>query len=191
LKIIAGLGNPGLKYENTRHNCGFAVLNILRETLGFSLWRKEHKALTSQGIYDGEKLFLLKPQTYMNLSGFSLKGFSAWYKIEPENILLIFDDMALPCGRLRFRRNGSSGGHKGMQSIIEQMGSANINRLKIGIGSSPFADYTPYVLESFTYEEKNIMSAAFKDAAEAALLWAVQGISVAMNKYNKKGGDIF
>lgn len=186
MKIIAGLGNPGLRYANTRHNCGFLVLDALSDMLGIDINRQEHGALTGQARHKGEKLLLLKPQSYMNLSGFPLMRAANYYQVEPADMLIIFDDLSLACGRLRFRRGGSAGGQKGMQSIIEQAGTDKIARLKLGIGAPRFSDAASYVLSPFNREEAPAMAEVFKKAAEAALFWAEEGITAAMNQYNKK-----
>ncbi len=188
MKIIAGLGNPGPRYSLTRHNCGFLTLDILAGLLEVKIEKKEQDSLTAQANYKGQKLFLLKPQSFMNLSGFPLIRAANYYKIPLENILIIFDDMSLPCGSLRLRADGGSGGHNGINSIIEQAGTNKINRLKIGIGPSVYPDSADYVLAPFTEEEMPLMAEAFKKAAEAALFWAEKGIEEAMNKYNTKNG---
>lgn len=186
MKIIAGLGNPGFKYANTRHNCGFLTLDVLEAVLNTNINKKEHDALTGQSIYKGQKLLLVKPQSFMNLSGYPLIRLANYYKVELQDILVIYDDMDTAPGSLRLRRNGSSGGHNGMGSIIEQSGSTQINRLKIGIGRSLFPNSADYVLSPFPPEQLPLMAEIFAKAAEAALCWAAEGIGPAMNQYNTK-----
>jgi len=186
MKLIAGLGNPGFKYEATRHNAGFMAMDALASALNTSFDRENFRALFAQGIYKGEKLLLLKPQTFMNLSGYALQEAVNFYKLEPEDILIIYDDMdLLPC-TLRFRRSGSAGGHNGMASCIEQLGTDKLNRLKIGIGHPIVGNTVDYVLQRFEKEELENMLFAAKTAAEAALCWAESGIQEAMNRYNIK-----
>ncbi|MEG1501475.1 MAG: aminoacyl-tRNA hydrolase [Clostridiales bacterium] len=186
MKIIAGLGNPGLEYAMTRHNCGFLTLDILEQRLDIACNRHDNDALIGMGFYQSEKLLLLKPQSYMNLSGFPLIRLANYYKVDLEDILVIYDDMDLLPGTLRLKRGGSAGGHNGMASIIEQAGSDKINRLKIGIGHSPFHKGADHVLGRFSGEEIPLMADVFAKAADAALLWTKEGIAAAMSSYNIK-----
>ena len=186
MKIIAGLGNPGLRYSATRHNCGFLTIDALGQILSVEASQKKHDSLIAQAMYKGEKLFLVKPQSFMNLSGYPLMQTVNFFKVNIEDILVIFDDMALEPGVIRFRRGGTSGGHNGIASVIEQTGTTQINRLKIGIGPNVFANSADYVTAPFTLEEMPLMAESFKKAAVAALEWAENGISAAMNKYNVK-----
>ena len=135
--IIAGLGNPGREYEKTRHNAGFEVIDRLAERLQVLSWEKKHKALAGKAVYAGEKLLLLKPQTYMNLSGESLLSAASFYRVTPDHILVISDDIDLAEGRLRIRKSGSAGGHNGLKSIISNLGSADFVRIRVGVGSKP------------------------------------------------------
>ncbi|MBR5430278.1 MAG: aminoacyl-tRNA hydrolase [Firmicutes bacterium] len=184
MKIIFGLGNPGSKYELSRHNCGFMTLDRLAAALSCSFGKKEQDNLTASGVYHGQKLLLAKPQSYMNLSGFPLTRLCAFYKVDYSDILVIHDDMDLPAGQLRLRRGGQSGGHNGIKSIIEQTGTTAFNRLKIGIGR-PVYDTIDHVLQPIAREDIAVFAAAFDRAAAAALCWADQGIARAMNEYNK------
>ena len=186
MKIICGLGNPGISYSVTRHNCGFLTLDAIAKELNNEISRKEQNALTAIIHNSGEKILLVKPQSYMNLSGFPLSALVNYYKVEIEDVLVIFDDMSLPVGTIRFRRGGTSGGHNGMQSIIEQLGTVNINRLKIGIGTPVYPDAKDYVLGRFSEEEIPVMAKVFATAKDAALFWVRNGINNAMNEYNKK-----
>ena len=184
MKIIFGLGNPGGKYELSRHNCGFMTLDRIAAALGCSFTKKEQDNVTASGIYRGQRLLLAKPQSYMNLSGFPLARLCAYYKVDYSEILVIHDDMDLPAGRLRLRRGGQSGGHNGIKSIIEQTGTTDFNRLKIGIGR-PVYDTVDHVLLPIAAPDMPLFASAFERAAEAALCWADQGIAAAMNEYNK------
>lgn len=188
MKIIAGLGNPGLRYSATRHNCGFLTLDTLAEELDCSFGKKEQDCLTASAIWKGQKLLLAKPQSYMNLSGFPLMRLLSFYKAELADMLVIHDDLDLPPAIVKLRRGGSDGGHNGIKSIIAQAGSQDFNRLKIGVGAALFN--TPdYVLSTFTVEEMPLFAAAFKRAAEAALCWAELGIGEAMNRFNHNPDD--
>ena len=186
MKLIAGLGNPGLKYEATRHNAGFMTLDALALKLNVSFEQKKFQASFTQCFYKGEKLLLLKPETFMNLSGFALREAVNFYKLEAEDILVIYDDMDLLPGEIRVRRSGSAGGHNGMKSCIEQLGTDKINRIKIGIGHPLASTVVDYVLERFSREELLNMQKISADAADAALCWAEFGIQEAMNRYNIK-----
>lgn len=184
MKIIFGLGNPGLRYAATRHNCGFLTLDQLAHDLGCSFSSRERQGnLLAESAYRGQKLILAKPQAYMNLSGFPLIRLCAYYKVPYTDMLVICDDLNLAPGQLRLRARGSDGGHKGLQSIIAQTGGSDFCRLRIGIGSAPY-DAAGHVISPFAEEEMPLMAAAFARAAEAALCWAEQGIQTAMNRYN-------
>jgi len=184
--MIVGLGNPGAKYASTRHNCGFLLTSALAGRFNTQIGKNEHNALTGVINYQGEKILLCQPQSFMNLSGFPLQALCAYYKIDYEDVLVVFDDMDLPCGVIRLRREGSHGGHNGMRSIIEQTGTDKINRLKMGINHPLFGNGADYVLGSFSAEEQKVMKEAVLQAADAALLWATEGMGAAMRKYNKK-----
>lgn len=183
--LIAGLGNPGKEYENTRHNVGFAALDLIAEKLGTKINKVKFKGLLGEANYEGKKLLLLKPHTYMNLSGESVKDAVNFYKIPLENLIVIYDDMDLPVGRLRIRAKGSSGGHRGMDSIIYQLASDNFPRIRIGIGRPEGErDAVHHVLGKFYGEELEKIKAAIETAAEAALLIVSEDVNEAMNKYN-------
>ncbi|MDN5292915.1 MAG: peptidyl-tRNA hydrolase, family [Eubacteriales bacterium] len=184
MKIIAGLGNPGREYENTRHNIGFMVVDELARFLGLAFCGEKFCALVAEGLVDGEKVLLLKPQTYMNLSGLSVAEAARFYKLEPAAILVVYDDMDLPPGKIRLREKGSSGGHKGMQSVIDHLGTDAIPRLRIGIGRGP-GQGADYVLSPFREEEKPIIEEAVRRGAEALTCWLKEGMAAAMNKYNR------
>ncbi|MBO6280225.1 MAG: aminoacyl-tRNA hydrolase [Bacilli bacterium] len=166
MKLIVGLGNPGKKYEHTRHNMGFDVVDLFSELAQIDIDKESFKGLVGRGKVFGEDIFLLKPQTFMNLSGESVREIVSYFKIDLNDIIVIYDDMALNPGRIRLRENGSSGGHKGMQNIIEQLGSQNIKRIRIGIGE-PTYDTIDYVLSKPTKEERELIDEAINNAVEA------------------------
>lgn len=185
--IIAGLGNPGKQYENTRHNVGFCVIDILADRMGVCVDEKKHKALCAKGVLEGEKLVLLKPQTFMNLSGESVRAAADFYKVEPEKILVIYDDVSLEPGQLRIRGKGSSGGHNGIKNIIAHLGTQEFPRVRVGVGEKPGRmDLTDYVLGRFSQGEQKMMDEAFRAAADGAAMIVSQGIGAAMNHFNGK-----
>ena len=184
--LIVGLGNPGKEYERTRHNAGFRAIDVLSESLGCKIDRLKFQGLYSQVNYQGKKLFLLKPQTYMNLSGRSVLQLSAYFHIPPQRIIVLFDDISLPPGRLRIRADGSAGGHNGIKSIISEIGSQNFPRVKIGVGAKPHPDQdlAEWVLSSFSAKEDQDLSSALIRAAEAALCIIDHSVPEAANRYN-------
>lgn len=187
MKVIVGLGNPGKKYENTRHNIGFAAIDYIAEKEGININTGKHKALVGTGYIDGVKVLLVKPQTFMNLSGESLRPIMDFYKLEPEDFLVIFDDIDLDVGRIRVRRKGSAGGHNGMKSIISHLGSTEFPRIKIGVGAKPAGyDLADYVLGHFTRADQEILEERFEDVYDAAKLIVGDDITEAMNRHNKK-----
>lgn len=186
--LVVGLGNPGSKYWNTRHNVGFAALDALADKLHAKVDRVKFQALTGQAALDGQKLILLKPTTYMNLSGQAVQAAAKFYKIPPERILVMFDDISLDPGRLRVRKNGSAGGHNGIKSIISCIGSQEFPRVKIGVGAKPHPDYdlADWVLSTFPYDQREAMDETYRRAAEAALTVIAQGTEAAANRFNGK-----
>ena len=184
--LIVGLGNPGKEYERTRHNCGFRAIDILAQNLGCKIDKGKFQGLYAQTVYKGTKLFLLKPQTYMNLSGRSVLQMSAYYNIPPSRIIVLFDDISLEPGRLRVRADGSAGGHNGIKSLIGELGSQEFPRVKIGVGAkpNPQMDLADWVLSTFTSAEQKALDAALPHAADAALCIVEQGVPQAANKYN-------
>ena len=185
--IIAGLGNPGGKYDNTRHNAGFRVMDILADRMGILVEEKKHKALCGRGVLEGQKVILLKPQTFMNLSGESIRAAADFYKVEPENVLVVYDDISLEPGQLRIRAKGSAGGHNGLKNIIAHLGTQEFPRVKVGIGEKPKGmDLADYVLSCFSKGEQELMDQAFKEAARAVAVILGQGIESAMNEFNAK-----
>ena len=184
--LIVGLGNPGSEYQRTRHNCGFRALDILAEQLGCKVDRLKFQGLYTQVNYGGRKLFLLKPQTYMNLSGRSVLQLSAYFGIPPQRIIVMFDDISLEPGRLRVRAEGSAGGHNGIKSIIQELGSQAFPRVKIGVGAKPNPDFdlADWVLSTFSASEEKALAVSLKNAAEAALTIVDHGVPEAANRFN-------
>ncbi|MEG2871488.1 MAG: aminoacyl-tRNA hydrolase, partial [Clostridium sp.] len=156
--IIAGLGNPGKEYEGTRHNTGFMTIDVLADRYNIDIREKAHKALIGKGVIEGQKVILVKPQTYMNLSGESIRSVMDFYKVTPENFIVIFDDISLEPGQLRIRKKGSAGGHNGIKNIIAQLGTQEFARIKVGVGAKPpRMDLADYVLGHFSKGEKVLM----------------------------------
>ena len=184
--VIAGLGNPGKKYENTRHNMGFLVLDELASKYGIKVSRIKHKALVGEGNIAGEKVLLVKPQTYMNLSGESLREVMSYYKVPIENLVVIYDDLDLETGTLRIRKKGSAGSHNGMKSVIYQLQDDGFPRIRVGIGASGDTDWKDYVCGTVSKEEAGILATAIRNAADAAACMIEEGVDIAMNKYNTK-----
>ena len=183
--IIAGLGNPGPKYEGTRHNVGFHVIDILADCLGTTVEEKKFKGLYGKGVIGGQKVLLLKPQTFMNLSGESLRAASDFYKVDPDHMIIIYDDISLDPGQLRIRLKGSAGGHNGIKNIIAHLGTQEFPRIKVGVGSKPpKMDLADYVLSRFSKEDQAVMEEACKEAAKAVQTMISQGAETAMNRFN-------
>ncbi|AGA67631.1 peptidyl-tRNA hydrolase [Desulfitobacterium dichloroeliminans LMG P-21439] len=185
MKLIVGLGNPGVQYAETRHNAGFLLLDCLAEELNLD-FRSKFQGLVSETQIGGEKIYLLKPQTFMNLSGRSIREVVQFYKIAPQDILVIYDDMDLAVGRLRLRSSGSAGGHNGIKSTIAELGSEDFWRLKVGIGRPPTGwDSARYVLASFAKEEIPVLEEVLDKGMKAVTLWAKGEGDKAMNEYNR------
>ena len=183
--IIAGLGNPESKYDKTRHNIGFRLIDELAVRNGITFSDRKHNGLVGKGIISGEKVILLKPLTYMNLSGECVGPAADYYKVEPENVIILFDDISLDVGRIRIRKKGSAGGHNGIKSIIAHLGSENFPRLKFGVGDKPKEmDLADYVLGRFSSQDEATVSEGIKRACEAVECMIGEGCDVAMNKYN-------
>ena len=184
--LIVGLGNPGKDYERTRHNCGFRCLDLLADKLGCKIDKSKFQGLYGQTVYQGRKLMLLKPQTYMNLSGRSVLQLSAYFSIPPQRIIVLFDDISLPPGRLRIRSDGSAGGHNGIKSIIAELGSQEFPRVKIGVGSKahPEQDLADHVLSTFSAQEEKALAVSLSNAADAALAIIDCGVPEAANRFN-------
>ena len=183
--IIAGLGNPGLKYKNTRHNVGWAAVDALAEETGAHFNKKRFDSKIAECRITGQRVALLKPLTYMNLSGRAVRAAAAYYKVPPENIIVIYDDVDLPIGRIRIRGRGSAGTHNGMRSVVGETGSEEMARIRIGIGKNPpYMDLAAYVLAKLKGPEKAALQKSEEDAAQAAVLIVGSGIAAAQQKYN-------
>jgi len=184
--LIVGLGNPGKEYEKSRHNCGFRALDLIAQTLNCKVDKGKFQGIYGQTSYGGKKVYLLKPLTYMNLSGRSVLQLSAYFQIPPQRIIVLSDDISLAPGRIRVRGDGSAGGHNGLKSIIAELGSQEFPRVKIGVGAKPRADYdlADWVLGSFPPAEEKAVSAALENAAGAALAIIKYGIPEAANRFN-------
>lgn len=184
--VIVGLGNPGKKYEQTKHNIGFITVDFLAEKSGIPVNKIKHKALVGEGFLFGQKVLLVKPQTYMNLSGNSVREIVEYYKIEPDHLIVIYDDVDLPMGRLRIRKKGSAGTHNGMRSIIYDVQFDDFPRVRIGIGGSRKSDLAHYVIGGFRKEEKELMEDAVCRAASSIECILEKGIDIAMGTFNVK-----
>ncbi|MBR6404739.1 MAG: aminoacyl-tRNA hydrolase [Lachnospiraceae bacterium] len=183
--IIAGLGNPGRKYENTRHNAGFMALDALAESVGIRVNSRRFRALTGKGVIAGVPVLLMKPQTYMNLSGESIRAACDFFHVEPQDLIVFCDDVNFDPGILRIRKSGSAGGHNGLKNIIQQLGSQEFQRIRIGVGKQPEQmDLIDFVLSRFSEEEMKALREAANDAAEAAVVMLRDGTDAAMNRFN-------
>lgn len=189
--IIVGLGNPKKEYDNTRHNIGFDVIDALAEDNRIGMTEKKHKAIIGKGIIAGQKVILVKPQTYMNLSGESVRELIDYYKVdETEELIVISDDISLDVGQLRIRKKGSAGGHNGLKNIIMHLGHDTFQRVKMGVGEKPkHFDLADYVLGHFSKEERSVMNDSIKDACKAIEMMINDDVDGAMNIYNKKKLD--
>ena len=188
---IVGLGNPGEKYEHTRHNVGYDVISIIAAKLDTPIKKMKFQATIGETIYKGQKLALIKPQTYMNLSGLTVQEAMSWYKLEPKDVLILVDDIDLPFGQVRVRAKGGPGTHNGLRHIVQCTGSGDFPRVRVGMGAPPPEwDLADWVLSKFqTEEERKIAYDAYLTAADAALCWADHGIDVAMNRFNKRHAE--
>ena len=186
--IIVGLGNPGKDYENTRHNVGFDAIDALVDHYNVPESGIQSKAKVGKGVMDGQKILLAKPLTFMNLSGEAVRGLVDYYKVDPESeLLIIYDDISLDPGNIRIRKKGSAGGHNGIKSIIQHLGTQNFQRIKIGVGEKPKNwDLADYVLGRFSKEDRTTIDATMKNVMHAASLIAQGEVDEAMNLYNKK-----
>lgn len=185
MKIVVGLGNPGSKYAGTRHNVGFSVIDELAERYAIKVETKKHKALIGKGVYEGEQVILAMPQTYMNLSGESVREIMNFYKCTADDLIVVYDDIDLAVGRLRVRERGSAGGHNGMKNIIQQIGSQDFVRVRVGIGSRPAQmELADYVLSRFGKNELESIRQSCAYACDAISMIITDTAVSAMNKYN-------
>lgn len=186
LFLIIGLGNPGNRYDNTKHNVGFETVDLLADKYHIKVSKLKHKALCGDGHIENKKVVLVKPQTFMNLSGESVREMVEWYKIPLQNIILIYDDIDLQLGKIRVRARGSSGTHNGMRSVLYHVQSEDFPRIRIGIGRPPEGwDLADYVLSRFSSNEREAISGSVSQAAEAVAVIVKSGPEAAMNQYNK------
>ncbi|MBI2954162.1 MAG: aminoacyl-tRNA hydrolase [Chloroflexi bacterium] len=186
MKIVVGLGNPGKQYARNRHNVGFACVDLLASRHGLTSSQRRFKALVAEGQIAGQRVLLAKPQTFMNLSGEAVKSILGWYKLSPEDLLVIYDDMDLPLGRIRVRERGSAGGHRGVQSIIDHLKTAEFPRLRIGIARPDDREAKEHVLADFTSAERPLIAETLGKAADAVEMILAKGIVAAMNVYNRE-----
>lgn len=186
MKLIVGLGNPTKDYEKTRHNAGFMVMDALSKELSTSISNSKFKGEYVKVKYKGEDIFLLKPMTYMNNSGESVIQIMNFFKISPNDLIVIYDDLDMPTGRLRLRENGSAGGHNGIKSIIANIGTQNFKRIRVGIDRHPRIPVVDYVLGRFSKDEQPLIEAGINDAVKAVMLTLDKGFTAAMNEFNQK-----
>ena len=185
--IIAGLGNPGTQYMGTRHNAGFSVIDALADQYNISVDTQKHKGMIGKGMIEGEKVILVKPMTYMNLSGECIREVMDYYKADIDDLIVIFDDISLEPGKLRLRAKGSAGGHNGIKDIIRQLGTEKFLRIKVGVGAKPKGwDLADHVLGRFSTEDRKLVDEAIGKAAKAVDIMIEQGADAAMNEYNRK-----
>lgn len=184
--IIVGLGNPGKKYENTRHNMGFLAIDLLADKYGIEVNKLKFKSLVGEGRIAGEKVLLVKPQTYMNLSGEAVRAALDFYKEDSQNLIVIYDDLDIPTGTMRIRKKGSPGTHNGMRNIKQHIQTDDFPRIRIGIGSERKGDLIDYVIGSISKNEQMLLDEALNKAAEGAAAIVEKGIEKAMNEYNTR-----
>ena len=184
--LVVFLGNPGRKYENTRHNVGFMTADVMEKDLDIRLWRVHFRSLTAKCRVGGEQVLLMKPQTYMNLSGEAVIQAAKFYKIPADHVLVVMDDVSLPVGKMRIRAKGSAGGHNGIKSLIQHLKSDQFPRIKIGVGAPPHPDYdmADWVLGKFQGQDAGEIAEVTKRAAEAIPVLIRDGVSAAMNQFN-------
>ena len=187
--VIVGIGNPGKKYENTRHNIGFISIDYMSSLFNIKVNKIKHKALVGEGNIEGERVMLVKPQTFVNLSGESVREITEYYKVPPENVIIIYDDISLEPGSIRIRKKGSDGGHNGIKSIIYQLQSDKFLRIKLGVGAKPPGyDLADWVLAKFTDADIKIMAKSVETVASVVPEIIKNGAETAMNKFNTGGG---
>ncbi|MFM1655450.1 aminoacyl-tRNA hydrolase [Brevibacillus sp. B_LB10_24] len=189
MKVMIGLGNPGRQYEDTRHNVGFMAIDKVSNEWQIPVSQNKFRALIGEGRINGERVLLVKPQTYMNLSGESVREIVSFYKLTPADILVVFDDLDLPVGRLKLKEKGSAGGHNGIKSLISHLGTQEFKRIKVGIGRpEPGRNVSDYVLGSFSTGEHPLIERAVALAAEACAMAATERFDLVMNRYNTTAG---
>lgn len=185
MKIIVGLGNPTAQYHGTRHNVGFSVINELAEQYNINMDGKKHKAVFGKGMIEGEKVILAMPQTYMNLSGESVRELLDYYKVDSEDLIVVYDDINLAVGRLRIRKKGSAGGHNGMKNIIKHLDTETFPRVRVGVGEKPkYMDLADYVLSRFDRNELEYIREGCSNACRAIAMMIAEDVEAAMNVYN-------
>lgn len=184
MKVLVGIGNPGSEYEGTRHNVGFDVVDVLARADDIDLTGRRFGALLGEGTISGGRVVLVKPQTYVNNSGIAVRRVLDWFKLPVDELLVICDDANLPTGKLRFRREGSSGGHNGLESIIVHLGTERFRRLRIGIGRREERDLVDHVLSRFSKAERKMMEESYIEAARGATMWLTSGIDACMSEFN-------
>ncbi|MCI6012997.1 MAG: aminoacyl-tRNA hydrolase [Firmicutes bacterium] len=182
--IIAGLGNPGKKYENTRHNMGFIAIDLLAEEYGIQVDKLKFKSLVGEGRIADQRVLLMKPQTYMNLSGEAIRDAVNFYKIDPQELIVIYDDIDIPAGTFRIRKKGSAGTHNGMRSVVYQLQTDQFPRIRVGIGTEKPVDLIHFVTGGVSGEERKLLEGALEKSAKAAAAIVEKGIEKAMNEYN-------
>ncbi len=184
MKLYVGLGNPGRSYENTRHNVGFSAVDTFAKETGLLFDQRKFKGKYGKIVLNDQEILVLKPQTYMNLSGEAVRDIASYYRIDPQDILVIYDDMDLPLGKIRLRKNGSGGGHNGMKNIIQLLSNSEIKRIRVGVGKNPNIEMKDYVLGKFTKEEKAVMKETYQTISSALIDYSKVDFDVLMNKYN-------
>jgi PTH1 family peptidyl-tRNA hydrolase len=191
MQMIVGLGNPGKKYAETRHNVGFKVIDLLGGVLGIEVGKKGFGGQVGKGEYTGKQVILLKPQQYMNLSGMPVADAVGFYKLRLCDVLVVLDDMWLEPGQIRLREKGSAGGHNGLADVIEKLGTENVPRLRVGIGQAPSDGAVDYVLSEPDRKDAAMVNEGIQQAKEAAICWLEEGIETAMTKFNRSIKDKF
>ncbi len=184
--VIAGLGNPGKKYESTRHNMGFRVVDAIAANNDIKVNKLKHKALVGDGWIAGQRVILVKPQTYMNLSGESLREVVNYYDVDPEDLIVIYDDFDTELGKLRIRKKGSAGSHNGMKSVVNELQTQNFPRIRVGIGGSGNRDWVNFVIGKMSSDDEKLTDVAIDNAAKAVEVILKDGLDIAMNQFNAK-----
>jgi PTH1 family peptidyl-tRNA hydrolase len=182
--LIVGLGNPGAEYEGTRHNVGFEVLKVLAARHGFASGKRSLRSVIADGVIRGARALLVRPMTYMNLSGEAVAAIARYYRVEPGRIIVVLDDVALPIGQLRLRFQGSAGGHNGLASVLQSMGTDAISRVRVGVGAARAGRLVGHVLSRFAADEAGVMAEAYQRAADAVETALAEGFETAMNRFN-------